>query len=108
LAVFLSTIVFDKSWFLWQCLFCEITRGVYVKNRHISLQLIRAANEIRKQKTEGWYSIDIISDSPNNNPDLVQNAILKLVFAKLNGDGVSKLIVVLSNGDVVNLGEYPQ
>jgi hypothetical protein len=86
-------------------MFFHVLRGA-VKNRHIEFQLKTALREIEKQKAKGWFCLDIISDSTNDNLSKIQNAVLKLCFAKLNGDGVTKTIVILKDATVVILGEY--
>jgi hypothetical protein len=83
----------------------HVLRGV-VKNRHIELQLKTALREIEKQKALGWFCLDIISDSDNVDLSKIQNAVLKLSFAKLNGNGVTKTIVILKDATIVILGEY--
>jgi hypothetical protein len=76
-----------------------------LKNRHIGLQLQVANRVVQKQSTLGWYCIDILSDSDNDEPTKITNAMFKLKFAKLNGDGVSKWIIIKRDGSISNFGE---
>ncbi len=77
-----------------------------VKNRHISVQILQAADEIRRQIADGWFLVDSLSDSDNDDPTQIENATLKLEFAKLNGDGISKWIVISKDGTIFNFGEF--
>jgi hypothetical protein len=77
-----------------------------VKNRHISVQILKSAKIIEKEKSLGWFSIDILSSCDNDDCTQIQNGAIILVFAKLNGDGISRYISVQKNGDVVYLGEF--
>jgi hypothetical protein len=77
-----------------------------VKNRHISLQLSNAISTIDKQALLGWFNIDILSDSGNNNSADYQNSLLRLKFSKLDRSKNLKWIFVLKDGKVVNIGEY--
>ncbi len=75
-----------------------------MKNRHISLQFAKAIYQIDLQGLDGWFVIDIVSDSLHDDITIVQNAILRLKFAQLNGNHDVKWIVVLTDSTVVNLG----
>lgn len=76
-----------------------------MKNRHTSLQIIRTSVEIGKQELLGWFAIDILSQSDDDDPTKIQNGVLKIKFARLNGDGISKHFGVLLDGKLVFLGE---
>lgn len=77
-----------------------------MKNRHISMQLIKAVAEIERQSAVGWYAIDIVSHSSNSDLTIVKSGIIELQFAKLNGDGISKWVFIARDGKQVNIGEY--
>jgi hypothetical protein len=76
-----------------------------LKNRHIGLQITRAATEIKKQSDNGWFVIDILSFNDNRNVNQIHSASIKIRFAKLNGDGISKWIFINTIGEVYNIGE---
>ncbi|MBC7471826.1 MAG: hypothetical protein H7196_00970 [candidate division SR1 bacterium] len=74
-------------------------------NRLISLQILRASEEINRQEALGWYTIDILSQSDNDDPTTIQNSVLKIKFARLNGDGISKWITIDTKSSVSYFGE---
>jgi hypothetical protein len=82
-----------------------VSRKSNVKNRHISLQYLSTADEIRRQIANSWFLIDSLSDGDNDNPATIQNGIIKLRFARLNGDGISKHVVIQWSGAIIYLGE---
>jgi hypothetical protein len=61
-----------------------------MKNRHISLQFVNVVTEIEREALLGWFAIDIISDSGNNDSVSVQQAMFKIQLSKLDGSGKSK------------------
>jgi hypothetical protein len=77
-----------------------------MKNRHISLQLIKAVEQIKLISLSGWFCIDIISDSGNDNPTDHHISLLRLKFSRLDKSKTIKWIFVLKDGHVVNIGEY--
>jgi hypothetical protein len=77
-----------------------------MKNRHISQQFINLVSEIEREALLGWFTIDIISDSGNNNKSSVHQAMFKIQLSKLDGSGQAKWIVILNDGKIVNIGAY--
>jgi hypothetical protein len=65
-----------------------------LKNRHIGLQITKAAAEIKNQSDKGWYVIDILSFNDNRNINQIHSASIKIKFARLNGDGISRWIFI--------------
>jgi hypothetical protein len=78
-----------------------------VKNRHISVQILKSAKIIEKEKSLGWFSIDILSSCDNDDCTQIYNSAILLKFARLNGDGITKSYVVTKDGTEVYLGELP-
>jgi hypothetical protein len=79
----------------------------HVKNRHISVQILKSAKIIEKEKSLGWFCIDILSSCDNDDYTQIYNGAILLKFARLNGDGITKSYVLTKDGTEVYLGELP-
>jgi propanediol dehydratase large subunit len=71
-------------------------------NRLIGSQIIKSSNIILEQSKLGWYVINILTCKDINKVD---NAMLKIQFSKLTGDGISKWIIVDKDATVVKFAE---
>ena len=78
---------------------------VQLKNRHIALQFTKVVKVLAELSADGWYPVDILSNSDNNKQNVIKNATIEIQCSRLDGSGISKWVVIDKQGNVIFFGE---